>query len=364
MKPGEFFALLVGAYVGTAWLGKVLYSSTLGRLEIAPATYAVLFLVILYLSYRIDAGIPAWAFGLGAMLLLIPLGIQYVLGGLVALGILRHLMSRDKLIRGTVPATVVSIGLVVAASLHWGIPLLKPSLRYTSASVPFLVAGDIMIGVIAARPSLGFLLVGEVIAIVGASRTVGLGVAVAYLLRLAYDGKLTVEETRRRKYVILTVVLLTLAVFAARYHVTIKEYPGWRLGFFGTLIYRPASSYTVYERLFHMGMPLGNHELLFTPDPTGYVGRLFGKKVGYTYTLFGQPVYDFGVLGLIEAIILGTALRTASKNGFTGTFAFTVAILMMDIGIEGTFLAAILYLACLAQCTEGGIWSASKRQSP
>nr|WP_277346786.1 hypothetical protein [Thermococcus sp. 21S9] len=263
-------------------------------------------------------------------------------------------MRKDLLEKAVPFAVLLAVVLTTIACAMWGIPLLKPELRYTTASVPFLVAGDLLIGAIAVFPDFRLLLLGEMIALIGASRTVGLGIAVAYILRLAYDGRINTGEIKKHRTQLVLGAVLLLAVFLARYYVTVSEYPTWKLGFFGSLLYRPASSYTVYERLFHLGMPLGNRALLFNPDPTGYVGRLFGKEIGYTYTLFGQPVYDFGILGLIEALILGLALGRASKNPFTGTFALTVAIIALDIGIEGQFLVAILLMAYLAGVKRNG----------
>jgi uncharacterized membrane protein len=263
-------------------------------------------------------------------------------------------LKRNLLEKVVLPAVLLAASMTVFACIKWGVPMLKPELRYTNASVPFLVAGDILIGAIAVFPDVRFLIMGEAIAIIGASRTIGIGVAVAYALIIAYDNKLTTKELKKHKKVVLLGTVLLLAVFFARHYVTIREYSTWRLGFLGSLLYRPASSYTVYERLFHLGMPLGKGELLFNPDPTGYVGKLFGKEVGYTYTLFGQPAYDLGVLGLLEALILGLALGMTSKNPFTGTFALTVAVLALDIGIEGQFFVAILLMAYLAGVNKDG----------
>lgn len=344
MKPRELFALAAGAYLAMAWLGKALY---FGPIEIGPAIYAVVFLILIFVGEKLGGNLRGEVF-LPAFLLLIPLGPEYVLGGLVSLGAVFFALRRNLLGRAVLPATALAVSMTLLACLNWGIPLLKPELRYTIASVPFLVAGDIIMGAVAVYPDFRLLVVGEIIGIIGASRTVGLGVAAAYLLRLAYEDKLTLEEAKRHKKTVLVAVALLLAVFLARHYVTLKEYPVWKLGFLGSLLHRPASSYTVYERLFQLGMPFGKAELLFNPGPTGYVGKLFGKDIGYTYTLFGQPAYDFGIFGLAEAVVLGLALGRASKNPFTGTFAFTVAILALDIGIEGQFLVAISMMAYLA----------------
>lgn len=350
MKPTNLFTLTAWAYLIVAWVGKALYFR---GIEVSPAIYAVLFLIVIHLGIHFDTRLRKEAF-LFALVLLIPLGFSYFVGGLMAFLILLFVLKRKLLRKAVLPAVFLGVSLVVFACIKWGLPILKPELRYTSASIPFLVAGDILIGAIAVFPDFRLLILGETVAFISTSRTVGLGVAAAYVIRMAYDNKLNTAELKKHKKAVLLGTILLLGVFLARHYVTVREYPTWRLGFLGSLLYRPASSYTVYEKLFHMGMPLGKEKLLFNPDPTGYVGRLFGKEVGYTYTLFGQPVYDFGVLGLIEALILGLALERASKNPFTGTFALTVAILSLDIGIEGQFLVAILLMAYLAEVGEYG----------
>ncbi len=347
MKPAELFELTAVAYLLMAWLGKFIYFN---GPETEPAIYAVLFLVILLAGLQKGTNLNGRLF-LFAFLLVIPLGPGYLVGGALSFFILYLLMRENLIRRAVLPALLVAIGLTTFACLRWGLPILKPELRYTEVSVPFLVAGDIIIGAIAVLPDIRFLVIGEMIAIISASRTVGLGVAVAYVLRMAYEDRLTFEEIKSHKKAVLIGIVLLLGVFLARYYVTVREYPVWKLGFMGSLLYRPASSYTVYEKLFHLGMPFGRGELLFNPDPTGYVGRLFGKHIGYTYTIFGQPAYDFGIFGLLEALILGLALGKASTNPFTGTFALTVVTLALDIGIEGQFLVAILLMAYLSEVT-------------
>jgi len=350
VKPREIFALTAGAYLTMAWLGKLLYFN---GVETPPAIYALAFLALLFTGWSLDVKVPDEVFLL-AFLLLVPLGPGYLIGGLLSFAFLFIVMKKNLLEKAVPFAVILAVVLTALACAMWGIPLLKPELRYTTASVPFLVAGDLLIGAIAVFPDFRLLLLGETIALIGASRTVGLGIAVAYILRLAYDGRINTEEVKKHRTQLVLGAVLLLAVFLARYYVTVSEYPTWKLGFLGSLLYRPASSYTVYERLFHLGMPLGNRELLFNPDPTGYVGRLFGKEIGYTYTLFGQPAYDFGVFGLLEALVLGFALRRSSRSPFTGTFATTVAVLSLDIGIEGQFLVAILLMAYLAGVKEDG----------
>jgi uncharacterized membrane protein len=349
MKPIELWGLLAGAYITLAISGKFAYPEFFGKLMMGPMVYALGFMALTFAGYVLRLSIPDWAYLALSVLLLLPLGLPYLVGGLFSMFAVYEIFRRGIERETTLLAVYASVGLVAVAALVFGLPMLKPELRYTSASVFYLLAGDVLAISIAVRPSLTFLMAGLITAVLGASRTVAIAVLGAYLFRAAFDGKLTWDSIKENRAPILIVSLLLLGAFLARYEATLSEYPHWKLGFLGTQLYRLGSTYHVYERLFELGMPLGRHRLLFTPDPTGYVGRLFGKEIGYTYTLFGQPAYDFGVFGLIEGLFLGVVLRESSQSRVFGTFSLVVATLMLEIGIEGQFLAAVAYSAYLGK---------------
>ena len=365
MKPSDAAFALIWAYLGAAVAGKLIYSNTLGKPLLGPAVYAIGFLLTIMASYRLwDGGISRvrWKgvfYLVLSLMLLLPLGPVYSLAGISAMGLtawlLRRAISTGRAERLGILGGIISAGLFTFGIAAFGIPLMKPWLRYTNASVPFLLAGDVLIIAIGVYPSPWLMLLGLIIATLGASRTVGIGVLTAYLIAEAYRGISLRSLLRRKSLLVLTAVLFA-SMLLARYWVTTHLYPEWSLGPVGTLFYRVGSTYTVYERLFEWGMPFGKHALLFQSDPTGYVGSLFGREVGYTYSLFGQPAYDFGILGLIEAALLGILLKEADRSPVTGTFAFTLLILMTEIGIEGLFLAALSYAAFLGiKLNAGGI---------
>ncbi len=356
MRPSDAAFAVVWVYLGAALTGKLIYSDILGKPLVAAAVYAVVFLLTVMASYVLwgkSNSMIRWreALYLGLTLLfLIPLGPVYFLAGIPAMGLAIWLLRkavflgrarRIGITGGGIAVALFSIGIVT-----FGVPLMKPWLRYTVASVPFLAAGDVLIIAIGAYPSPWLMLLGLVIAIVGASRTVGIGVLTAYILAEAYGG-ISLRALVKKKSLLILTIFLFAAMLLARYWVTRHLYPDWSLGLIGTLFYRVGSTYTVYEHLFEWGMPFGNHILLFQSDPTGYVGHLFGRDVGYTYSLFGQPAYDFGIIGIVEAVFLGVLLREADRSAVTGTFAFTLLVLMTEIGIEGAFLSALSYAAFL-----------------
>ena len=363
MKSSDVAFSLIWAYLGASLVGKLLYSRTLGKPSVFPAIYAVAFLLMMMASFRLwEAEKPGHgrngaAYALLALALLVPLGPVYLLAGILVMGLTAWLVKRaistGRARRLGIIGGIIAIALFAFGIVAFGIPLKQPWLRYTNASVPFLLAGDVLMVAIGIYPSPWLMLLGLIIAIVGTSRTVGIGVLTAYIIAGTYRG-FSMESLSKRKSLIAITAILFAAMLLARYWVTRSLYPEWSLGPIGTLLYRLGSTYTVYEHLFKWGMPLGRHTILFQTDPTGYVGRLFGRSVGYTYSLFGQPAYDFGIIGLAEAVLLGVLLREADRSAVTGTFAFSLLILMTEIGIEGVFLAALAYAAFLSTRLEGG----------
>jgi uncharacterized membrane protein len=362
LKPDKLTFAVVWAYIAVALIGKLAYGRTLGELSPPALIYALLFTVIMMASYELwkPQKPVRWVYAVVAILLLIPLGWNYLLAGTAVMGLtlwlFRKPLMEERRRRLGILGGISAAALAGYGIIAFGIPLLHPWLRFTEASLPFLLAGDVLIVAIGVYPSPWLLFLGLGIATVGTSRTVGIGVLMAYTVATAYREELSMEKLARRKGLVAVVLILFLAMLAARYAVTKFLYPEWHLGPVGTVFYRVASTYTVYERLMEMGMPLGRHVLLFQSDPTGYVGELFGRNVGYTYSLFGEPAYDFGILGIAEAAAVGILLKDAGRNALTGVFAFTLLVLMTEIGIEGVFLAALAYAAFLGLTMEVDVW--------
>ncbi|ASJ09994.1 hypothetical protein A3L12_01110 [Thermococcus sp. P6] len=247
---------------------------------------------------------------------------------------------------------VAAVALVAFPLVTGRVPLLHPGLRYTGVRFFYLASGYLIAAAISLRGDFRVFLLGLFVAVVSTFRTVAVAVTVTYLLRLMGE-----KRTKPGKGLWLKLSVITagvLIVFLVRYQATLSTYPEWRLGFFGTLLHRMGLTYSVYERLFSMGMPWGNPEILLSKDPKGYVGRLFGSSVGYSYTIFGQPSHDFGVFGIVEGFLLGGILRDAEWMESTKVLALTLFILMVPIGIDAFFLPAVAFLAYSA--LGGIIW--------
>jgi len=146
MKPERLFAAFVILYFSAALVGKIVYSSFLGGIRPLPLVYALMFLLLLFVGFKVEIRISSWIFFAAGTVLLVVLGWPYLLGGLAALALLKFLMDNNALERGVAPAVVVSIALVIIASVLGGVPLLNPSLRFTWVRYLYLAAGYITVG--------------------------------------------------------------------------------------------------------------------------------------------------------------------------------------------------------------------------
>ncbi|ASJ08685.1 hypothetical protein A3L11_05365 [Thermococcus siculi] len=368
MRLNLVFWAAAAAYLLAALISKLAYPDLLPPPDAGPLAYALIFLVFVLFGHRFGrrlkdehktrlylgvillvlGALGWWGLLSAVAIVAITLLIIHYEAGVVA----RNPQNARKELRIVLLAVV--LGLFIIPLAAGSIPILKPQERYSTFRLLYLAAGYFAVALISVKPDFRVFLLGELIAVVSTFRTIGLAVAIAYLLKLFQVGALS-GGTKGRRYAVVGIILLgLLGVFAARYYITIQSYPGWKLGFLETLLYRPGVTYTVYERLFEMGMPLGKHGILFSTDPKGYVGSLFGRNVGYTYTIFGQPAYDFGILGLIEALFLGMALRDAERRKPTAVLAITFMTLMVPIGIDAFFLSAMAFFAYLS--VEVDVW--------
>ena len=367
MRISALFWIATVFYLLLAMLSKSLYRGLLPPVETAPLLYALAFLGIMWVSHRLEPGLDgrerARLYLLTIFLVLSALGLFGFLVSLVVIGIAFLLTQRAKKMdpaafMGRVERLLLvpAVVLLAVPLLAGSVPLFDPVERYSDFRFFYLAAGYLTVALISIRPHLRFFLLGEVIALLSTFRTVGLSVALAYVLGAVGRGN-SGRGGWRGHLPLLIAVAAGVLVLAVRYLATLGTYPSWHLGFLETLLYRPGFTYTVYERLFEMGMPLGRRGILFSTDPKGYVGSLFGSDVGYTYTIFGQPAYDFGILGLLEAGFLGLALADSERTRPTGILAVTFLILMIPIGMDAFFLSALSLFAYIS--LEVGMWAES-----
>jgi uncharacterized membrane protein len=344
VEAEELFWIIALSYLATAVGSKFFFD--LGTPQAAPLIYAVLFLALLYLGKRLrDATPERIRAGLYTFLFLLVLGLTGVLPLILGLGafmiialflhcgtLKRHLYYVGLGLLVLLPATAILLG---------GIPLVNESVRYSSWRLLYLATGYIAVVMLSERPDWKVLLWGIIIGVLSTFRTVVLAVILAYLFGNFSRGKHT--DWKALGIVTLGIV----AGLTARYHATLLSYNTWHLGPIESLLYRPGVTYTVYEKLYALGMPFGHHRILISPQPKLFVGSLFGRDVGYTYTIFGQPVYDFGVLGLLEALLIGMAVGDAERHKSTGAMALTLLTLALPIGIDAFFFSSFMALGIL-----------------
>ncbi len=371
MRLSALFWASAVAYLVIALISKLAYPDLLPPPQWGPIVYALAFLGLTFTGYRLAPGLKdEHKTRLYLAVILIVLGVLGWYGLLSAVAVVlitlliihyeaqvvaRNPQNARRELRIILTAVVVALFLIPIAA--GSVPLLNPSERYSTFRLFYLAAGYFTVALLSLRADFRVFLLGELIAVASTFRTVGLAVALAYLLKLLQTGRLKGNPGPRRYALIGAILLGLMGVFAVRYYATVHAYPGWKLGFLETLLYRPGVTYTVYERLFEMGMPFGKARILFSTDPKGYVGSLFGRDVGYTYTLFGQPAYDFGIFGFIEALFLGMALADAERRRPTAILAVTFMTLMIPIGIDAFFLSAMAFFAYLS--VEVDVWKGS-----
>lgn len=329
MRSGIFF-LLGLIYLLLALTGKLILPELLGPPDFPALAYALMFMVVVGVGHHMDlndnrraylyliAGLTVVGIAAGPIGALV--GIAIVLGGELS-PMLDEKARRNFYLLGL----LTMVALPLTAAYMGVIPLFRPETRYSELKDLYQASATIAALLIAYRPNLPVFLLGEGIALISTFRTNVLLVFLAYLLR---GGR---RELKRVLYIGAPLVLLG---FLVRFYVTKSVYPVWHLDFIRSILYRAGFSYMVYERLFSFGFPFGGHALILNPKGRELVASLFGRNANYTYTLFGQPAYDLGLLGLFEGLFLGMALRDADRSPTLGTLAVTFLIVALETGID------------------------------
>ncbi|WP_048149798.1 hypothetical protein [Palaeococcus ferrophilus] len=329
MRSGVFFVLGL-TYLLLALTGKLILPELLGPLNLPALAYALMFMMVVYVGYSMElsdkrrtylyliAGLTVVGIAAGPIGALV--GIAIVLGGELS-------PMLDERARGNlyVLGILAMVVLPLTAAYRGVIPIIRPETRYSELKDLYQASAAIAALLVAYRPSLPIFLLGEGMALTSTFRTNVLLVFLAYLLR---GGK---RELKRALYIGTPLVLLG---FLARFYVTKSVYPVWHLDFIRSILYRAGFSYRVYERLFSLGFPFGGHALILNPTGRELVASLFGRSANYTYTLFGQPAYDLGLLGLFEGLFLGIALRDADRSPTLGALAVAFLIVALETGID------------------------------
>lgn len=358
MDSGRIFALFLATYLSLALLGKFIFRGYLGEFSSGAFFYALTFSLAVFSGYSIENrfNLPFKRAYVYLILGIIASSAAGIFGVLVALIVL---LGGVHVLRGSTGryhkhAYYVGIALLVIPPLlaMWKgvIPILNPQTRYSNLKELYIASALFASLLIAYRPSLIVFLVGEVFAVISTSRTNALMIFLAYLFRA--------EKKELKRLLVVGIPLVALA-FLARFYATKSVYIIWKLGFVQSLLYRAGFSYMVYEKLFSLGMPFGKFELLLlNPSAREYVAALFGKVNNYTYTIFGQPAYDFGIFGLFEAFLVGLALKDSEKMPMFRALSLTFLILAIENGFDALNFGILMGSAYFA--TVGGMRNAGQ----
>ncbi|USS40913.1 oligosaccharide repeat unit polymerase family protein [Thermococcus aggregans] len=336
MRSDKIFALFLASYISLALLGKFAFRDYLGGLSWGALLYALMFSLMLLLGYNVERkfNLPRQRTYIYLILGILVSSAAGILGVALALVVL---LIGTLILRGRTwirqehskYAYYAGIALVIAlpllAMLKGVIPILNPQTRYSKLKDLYLASAVFASLLLAYKPNPIIFLLGEAFAVVSTFRTNALIIFLTYLFRA--------EKKELKRLLIIGVPLIGLA-FLARFYATKSVYPIWKLGFLQSLVYRAGFSYMVYEKLFSLGMPFGNFELLLNPNAREYVAALFGKVQNYTYTIFGQPAYDLGIFGLFEAFIVGMALSDSEKSPMFKALSLAFLVPAIETGFD------------------------------
>jgi len=336
LRSDKIFAFFLASYISLALLGKVVFRNYLGELNQDALLYALMFFLMLLLGYNVEKkfDLPpqrAYVYLILGILVSSAAGILGVALALVVLLIGTLILMGKTWIKQELSeyAYYAGIALVIAlpllAMLKGVIPILDPQTRYSDFKDLYLASAIFASLLLAYKPNPIIFLLGEAFAVVSTFRTNAIMIFLTYLFRA--------EKRELKRLLIIGVPLIGL-VFLVRFYVTKSVYSVWKLNFVQSLVYRAGFSYMVYEKLFSLGMPFGNFKLLINPNAREYVAALFGKVNNYTYTIFGQPAYDLGIFGLLEAFVVGMALSDSEKLPMFKALALAFLVPAIETGFD------------------------------
>ncbi|ASJ11934.1 hypothetical protein [Thermococcus thioreducens] len=241
------------------------------------------------------------------------------------------------------PQSALLVALLIPSALYIvvGVPLLENSLRYELVGSLVLAAVLAVVGMAYSTLSLRWktFLVGvyTVLFFLGTFRSLVLLVYLAYFLGTYFD------YPQFRKW------LLGLSLIPALIIVGMS-------GGIEAVLVRIGFTFLVFHNLVRLSLPWGffHGALLFSSNPRGMVASLFGASTNYTYFFFGQPVADFGILGVIEAFLLGTFLGNSEGNRGSFVVVLSLMIYSLDPGVDA-FIMLFIVATLLFSVSEGNI---------
>lgn len=229
------------------------------------------------------------------------------------------------------PEVALGLSLTVPLILYGikGVPLFNQDLRYELVGPLVLLALLGAVGIsysnLPTKIKTLSLLMYSVVFFLGTFRSLLLLGYLPYLLEL-YTNK----SERRREWLFSGIFLLGLILIMS--------------GSLTGLLVRVGFTFLVFHNIVRLSLPWGyfHGSLLLSDNPRHLVSELFGASTNYTYFFFGQAVGDFGILGTLEAFLLGAFLRDSERDPKTLIFLCSVMIYALDSGIDALILMFIL----------------------
>lgn len=171
----------------------------------------------------------------------------------------------------------------------------------------------------------------EILFFAGTFRSLMLLAFLFYFLPYYYDNKLSFER-----------ILIALPVFLFVIYLS---------GNLESLLTRMGFTFLVFHNMVSVSLPFGffHGKLLLHSDPRWRIAFMFTLDGRYTYSLFGQPIADFGVFGALEAYLLGTLLKFSEKNKASASVVLATLIYALESGIDAFLLSVLLLF--------GGVYS-------
>ncbi|NJE75461.1 hypothetical protein E3E37_00755 [Thermococcus sp. ES12] len=274
------------------------------RIKLSPAFLAALFLV---LSFHDSPVIPI-------------LAVLVVIAYKLRINLFRLFPHISLLVALLIP---LSLYIVI------GVPFFERSLRYELVGPLVLAAILAVIGMAYSKVSLQWktLLVAvySIVFFFGTFRSLVLLVYLSYFLIVYFD-----YPHFRRWLLALSAVPLLLVLGMS--------------GGLNALLVRIGFTFLVFHNLVRLSLPWGffHGALLFSDNPRHLVASMFGASTNYTYFFFGQPIADFGILGALEAFLLGVLLYNSERSRESFVVVLSLMLYSLDPGVDAFVMLFIV----------------------
>ena len=289
--------------------------------------YALAFFAVFALGYSVKIELPPGF--LAGLFLLLSLSWPVVVTPLALVVLLAYRLRANPYRKFPHLALLVAFLIPLFFYIAIGVPLLDRSLRYELVGPLVLAAILAVIGMAYSGLSLRWktllLFVYSFLFFLGTFRSLILLVYLAYFLTVY------LSYPRLKKWLVpLSVLPLALVVGMS--------------GGLEAVFVRVGFTFLVFHNLVRLSLPWGlfHGSLLLSNNPRHLVASLFDGPTNYTYFFFGQPIADFGLLGLFEAFLLGAFLRDSERTPESLVTVLSLMIYSIDPGVDAFLLMFIV----------------------